>query len=664
MTTKTGTGSVMFNDTPTLIAPILGTPTSGNATNLTNIPITLTTTGTSGAATYTQATSTLNIPQYSGGGSGTVTSVGFTGGLISIATPTSTPAFTVAGTSGGIPYFSSGAAWASSAALTAHGVVIGGGAGTAPTSTAAGTSGQVLTSNGASADPTFQTVTGTGTVTVVGAGSVTSTAITTGGGGTAIQTPSATTTLDTSGNVSTPGTISSGVGSGNAGAIDMGAGTSVTVPANSFGFGAPATMTTSVRLESPNSVPSANNVMLFGAPSSNKATWAWTGISGTGSFCMTTNCAMTTPNLGIPSALDLTNATKIPLTLTTTGSSGASTYTQSTNTLNIPQYTGGGTSGGTVVSKTVDYSAVSGDSGTVIYFNGTNKTYTLLSTVPTMPWIVGVCNINSTALTIARGTATINGGSSNISLPQYQCTTIESDTATGGNNYVANAPFAVTAPITLTEAANVQTFACPTCLVATVNPSAGLLRVAGSTQTATGAELSGDATTSGSNAVTVVKVNGNTPGNTCTNQFERSIDTSARGTCASIAQADLPATTRARGIPFTLGDPTNSAALTTSYTAYVTVPFACTISAYNLLVDATDTTLRVKFWKVATGTAIPTVSNSISTSGLGVPSATAVHSTTVSDFTTTTVTANDIMAMNVSVANTAKMVQGTLQCDQ
>lgn len=48
-------------------------------------------------------------------------------------------------------------------------------------------------------------------------------------------------------------------------------------------------------------------------------------------------------------------------------------------------------------------------------------------------------------------------------------------------------------------------------------------------------------------ALSVIKVNGNTPGITCTNQLVRSIDTSARGTCASIATADLPATAVAAG---------------------------------------------------------------------------------------------------------------------
>jgi hypothetical protein len=73
------------------------------------------------------------------GGGGTVTSVSFTGGLISVANGTSTPAFTVAGTSGGVPYFNSGTTWASSGALTQYGVVLGGGAGNAPTSTSAST---------------------------------------------------------------------------------------------------------------------------------------------------------------------------------------------------------------------------------------------------------------------------------------------------------------------------------------------------------------------------------------------------------------------------------------------------------------------------------------------------------------------------------------------
>lgn len=70
---------------------------------------------------------------------GTVTSVNFTGGLISVATATTTPALTVAGTSGGVVYFSSASTWASSAALTANALMVGGGAGVAPSTITTGT---------------------------------------------------------------------------------------------------------------------------------------------------------------------------------------------------------------------------------------------------------------------------------------------------------------------------------------------------------------------------------------------------------------------------------------------------------------------------------------------------------------------------------------------
>lgn len=74
-----------------------------------------------------------------GSGGGSVTNVSFTGGIVSVANPTTTPAFTVAGTSGGVPYFSSASTWLSSAALAANAIVVGGGAGGAPATITTGT---------------------------------------------------------------------------------------------------------------------------------------------------------------------------------------------------------------------------------------------------------------------------------------------------------------------------------------------------------------------------------------------------------------------------------------------------------------------------------------------------------------------------------------------
>jgi len=70
---------------------------------------------------------------------GTVTSVGFTGGLITVATATTTPALTVAGTSGGVVYFASGSTWASTGALASNALMVGGGAGAGPSTVTTGT---------------------------------------------------------------------------------------------------------------------------------------------------------------------------------------------------------------------------------------------------------------------------------------------------------------------------------------------------------------------------------------------------------------------------------------------------------------------------------------------------------------------------------------------
>jgi len=96
----TGTGDVVLATSPTLITPALGTPSSGNLSSCTNIPV-------------NQATGTLPVAN---GGTGLT-----------------------AGTSGGVLYYSAAGTLASSAALAASSLVIGGGAGVAPATTTTGT---------------------------------------------------------------------------------------------------------------------------------------------------------------------------------------------------------------------------------------------------------------------------------------------------------------------------------------------------------------------------------------------------------------------------------------------------------------------------------------------------------------------------------------------
>lgn len=163
VTSVTGTSPVVSSGgtTPAIsLATAYGDTLNPYAAKTANYVLAGPTTGAAAVPTF-RALVANDIPSLS-----YVTSVSFTGGIITVATPTTTPAFTVAGTSGGVPYFSNGTTWASSAALTQYGVVYGGGAGAAPVATAAGTTGQVLTATTGAA-PTWAAPATSGTVTSV-----------------------------------------------------------------------------------------------------------------------------------------------------------------------------------------------------------------------------------------------------------------------------------------------------------------------------------------------------------------------------------------------------------------------------------------------------------------------------------------------------------------
>ena len=71
-----------------------------------------------------------------------------------------------------------------------------------------------------------------------------------------------------------------------------------------------------------------------GVPNSTGSAWGTSyAASGTGSVCLTTNCAMTTPNLGTPSAATLTNATGLPAASVVAGAlaNGMTATTQTAN---------------------------------------------------------------------------------------------------------------------------------------------------------------------------------------------------------------------------------------------------------------------------------------------------------------------------------------------
>lgn len=166
--------------------------------------------------------------------------------------------------------------------------------------------------------------------------------------------------------------------------------------------------------------------------------------------------------------------------------------------------------------------------------------------------------------------------------------------------------------------------------------------------------LTGDATAAaGTAATTVVKVNGVS--------YPASPATHTQPVVTASNTVSYASTNRSIGWSF--GDVATGSALTTSEVGYLTVPFACTIVGWHIMVDSGTATIKVA--RVNGGTALPTIgSNSISTSGVAISTGTKVDSTTVTDFTSTAVAQNDTLGIFLTAVSGPKQLTYQIDCAQ
>jgi len=113
--------------------------------------------------------------------------------------------------------------------------------------------------------------------------------------------------------------------------------------------------------------------------------------------------------------------------------------------------------------------------------------------------------------------------------------------------------------------------------------------------------------------------------------------------------------------PITIGWDGQGGFITTGLTRYFVAPYNATITGWSIVAEGTSPTCTIDVWKIASGTTLPTVANTITASAIpALSTGNVVRSSTLTGWTTA-ITAGDILAFNIDAASNALTIKINLE---